>query len=453
MGLSDINIGFWRVSDTLQASEEAWGSDTQIKTITAWAVANTERGIDMWVHDIESGTHESRVGIDIVRSFAATGHVKRVISYRYDRLARSTYLAEQVDRDFAKVKCKWISATEDLPEGAIGRMMKQIIMALAQYEGALITQRLSGGKRTAVEKNGVYAGGEVPYGYNAKGMRGDSGRGILIICDAEAEVIRLIFILFEMGYGQSAIANFLNRKNIPTRHGGHLGWRQGQIRRIIRHEAAYRAEGLFSRMVTNPETIAHAPILPTRSPEERTYLFGNVELLIQGTQVPDDMTGDPLPPTARTNSIHSLTDMQAKTILALFALRDQGITQWGCARRLNEYGLTTLEGRPWQQSTIQMYLYRRTNYEAAISRLRVTLDADWESFCFDSTFETKRLESDTELAAIKRIKLLRAAGMSISKIVSKLQEEGFTTKNGCKWHQNSVDRVIKGYTRRSEMSV
>ncbi len=152
MGLSDINIGFWRVSDTLQASEEAWGTDTQIKTITAWAVANTERGIDMWVHDIESGTHESRVGIDIVRSFAATGHVKRVISYRYDRLARSTYLAEQVDRDFAKVKCKWISATESLPEGAIGRMMKQIIMAFAQYEGALITQRLSGGKRTAVEE-------------------------------------------------------------------------------------------------------------------------------------------------------------------------------------------------------------------------------------------------------------------------------------------------------------
>ncbi len=452
-GFCDINIGFWRVSDTKQAAEDTWGPESQMQAITAWAVANTDRGIDMWVWDIESGTHESRAGLDIVRSFVATGHVKRVISYRYDRLARSAFLAEQVDREFATTKCKWISATEDLPEGAVGRLMKQIIMALAQYEAALISQRLSGGKRSSIQRNGVYAGGEVPYGYLAKGMRGDSGKGVLIICDVEAEVIRLIFMLYELGYSQSAIAMFLNRKNIPTRHGGHLGWRQGQIRRIVRHEAAYRSEALFSHQFTNPDVIAHAPILPTRPKDERFYCFGNVQQLPWGTQVPDDVTGEPLPQSARSNSIHNLTEHQAKTILALFSLRDQGISQWGCASRMNEYGLTTLEGRQWQQSTIHIYLARRRNYEEAISRLRITLDADWESFCFGSGWDSKTSESDMELAAIERMKSLRAAGMSIAKIVMKLQDEGYTTSNGCKWHPSTVDRVLKGYTRRSEVAV
>jgi DNA invertase Pin-like site-specific DNA recombinase len=445
LGYTDITIGFWRVSDGQQATEDSYGPEAQIKAVTAWCIANTDRGVDIWIHDIESGQTESRVGVDLVREFVASGKVRNVVSYKYDRLARSQYLSELLDKEFGKVKCKWMSATEDLPGGALGRLIKQLLMAIAQFEAALIAQRMAGGKKIAVQKKGIFSGGEVPYGYLSKGQRGDTGKGVLVKCESEAKVIKLIFYLYSVGYSQTAIANFLNDQNVPTRNGGKLGWRQGQIRRIIIHEAAYRAEALFSTQCLAPDMISHDAILPSRPADQRTYMYGTITPLPQGTQIPADIHGEPLPMAPRPNSMHCLTEVQAKTLLRVFELRDSGLSQKKVCEQANAEGLTTLEGRSWKQSNLHLMLQRRDRYDATITAMGVTQETIVNEKKTSAEF-AEGLESERK--AESRIREMRDGGRSIKSIVDNLDAEGYRTRRGAKWHCSTVDRVLKGHLRR-----
>ena len=136
-----------------------------------------------------------------------------------------------------------MSATEDLPSGPLGELMRQMIQALGQYEASLIVERLTRGKKEAVRQKGTYYGGMAPFGYLAQAVAA-SGDGVLLVCEPEARVVRLAFALFERGYTPYAIADFLNDKRVPRRNMQQT-WSQSNVNRILQREAAYRGETLF----------------------------------------------------------------------------------------------------------------------------------------------------------------------------------------------------------------
>jgi len=441
-GITGLNIGYWRISTVLQ--EEGLGPDLQQKAVISWAVTNTARnGIDLWVWDIDSGKEESREGFEFIREAVAGGNVRNVCAYRYDRLARNQYYSELIQREFKVQGTHLISATESMPDGFLGDFMRQILQAFAQYEAAVIVERMSRGKMESVRSKGVYGGGEVPYAYLAKGTRGDSGKGVLKVCESEAKVVRLVFELYERGYSQTAIATYLNHMGVPTRFQRRTGWRQGQVRRILIAEPAYRAEGLFSR-VKDFEKVAHDAVLPHRAnPEDRTYLFGNVPMLPYGTQVPDNLVGAPIKVVPRANTINSLTCQQASVVLLLFRLRDKGYTQKAIANKLNAMEVHTLEGRQWSQSTVQFYLMRRERFETALR----AIGAESILILHNPPMANRNVE---ELEAVAQIRLLRSEGLSIKRITDKVNEQGYRTRMGNPWYQSTVERVLKGYVRDTE---
>jgi DNA invertase Pin-like site-specific DNA recombinase/DNA-binding transcriptional MerR regulator len=392
--------------------------------------------------------------MEFIRNASERGVVKNVVVARLDRWCRNQWLSEEMARVFKKTYTRLCSATEHLPGGVIGDLMRQILQAFAQYEASLIVQRMSGGKKTAIRTKGVYNGGEVPYGYLARGTRGDTGKGVLTICESEAMVIRLIFRLCEMGYSQAAIARALNHWGIPTRHGGQLGWRQALIRRIVLAEAQYRAEALFSRKITDFEKIAHEPILPHRTdPDERTYMAERVSSLAHGAQVPDDLFGAAVPMSPKCNTVKKFTPEQARMLATMFALRDAGLTQKVIGKRLDAMGLRTLEGRTWTQSNLHNYIVRRELYERTIAAMGGAVPHDLDAPAADAvnTAQTAAERAKSEQATIAYIKALRADGLSMSKITDKLAAEEHTTASGARWSVSAVERVIKGHKRRTEI--
>lgn len=430
-GLEDINIGYWRVSTIQQSAEE--GPERQQRAIVAHAIAHTERGVDLWVCDVDSGTEESRVGLDFLMEAIESGFVQSITVERLDRLARNQYLAEAVNRAAFARRVQIRSATEHIPQGAVGDLLRQILQAIAQYELAVIKSRLSGGKKVKREREGTANGGETAYGYLS------AGEGYLVLCEPEARIVRLIFLLYESGYTQSAIAEALNRWHFPTRNGGKLGWRQSQISRIIRNEAAYRSERLFTQTIERPAKVAHPPILENRpDPADRTYLYGNV-VSRPRTRVPDDFALEmpdilPIP-----SSFHSLTPEQAMSLRTMYELRDRGFSIARICEELGRLGLKSITGRPWKYSNAQACLRRRELYSAAIERAGIT-ECDVNALLDPAAHEA---------AAVERIHRLRSEGMSIPQIRAALTEAGIRTANGAEWSISSIHRVLEGRARQA----
>lgn len=427
-GLTDINIGFWRVSTVSQVSAE--GPERQQKAIIAQSIVTTERGVDMWVYDVDSGKEEARVGFDFLLEAIAGGGIGTITVERLDRIARSQWLAETLNRAAFDAKVAVSSATEHIPKGPVGDLLRQVLQAIAQFELALIKSRLRGSKLVKREREGTANGGEMPYGYLAV------GKGYMAICEPEARIIRLIFLLYRYGYSQSAIGDALNRWGIPTRLRGKLGWRQGQIRRIVRNEAAYRAEKLFGSAIKNPAKIAHQPILEHRADfTERTYLFGTIP--IKRGRVPDDLNLKIAAETVRHSTHHKLSTEQAICLKTMFALRDKGMSIAAVTAELNRLGFVSLTRRRWKWTNVQAYLGRREMYEPAIHAASVC-DADVEAYLDPAAHEAK---------CIERIHLLRASGLSLPKIQDALADEGLRTASGSAWSLSSLHRVCSGKAR------
>ena len=430
-GLTDINLGFWRVSTVQQTADE--GPERQIDAIVAHSIALAPRGVDLWAYDVDSGKEESRVGLDFVMEAMASGCVASVTVERLDRIARNQWLAETVNREAFRSRVQVRSATEHIPAGAVGDLLRQILQAISQYELALIKSRLSGSKKAKRQREGTANGGETPYGYLA------AGEGYYAVCEPEARIVRLVHMLYSQGYNQSAIANALNRWGVPTRLGGRLGWRQGQIRRMLVNEPAYRAEALFTKTIVEYAKVAHEPLLSRREdPAERTYLFGNVATRLRH-QVPDDLVLQAPAPLRVPNSHHSLSTEQATTLRTMFALRDRGTTIAAVAAELNRLGMRSLTGREWRNSNVQAHLTRRELYEAAIERAGVT-EADVRGYLDAAAHEA---------ACVERIRELRAEGMSYPSIRERMTEEGLRTASGAEWSVSSLYRVCSGRTRQA----
>lgn len=427
-GLTDVNVGFWRVSTVQQTADE--GPDRQQSAIIAHSVAHTERGVDLWVYDVDSGKEESRVGLDFLLEAMEGGGVASVTVERLDRIARNQWLAETVNRAAFRAKAQVRSATEHIPKGAVGDLLRQILQAISQYELALIKSRLSGSKKAKREREGTANGGETPYGYLA------AGGGQLAVCEPEARIVRLVFMLYGQGYNQSAIANALNRWGVPTRNGGRLGWRQGQIRRMLANEAAYRAEGLFSKTIVSPK-VAHAPILERRDdPEARAYLLGSVKTRLR-CQVPDDLVLQA--PAQAPSAREGVTAEQATSLRTMFALRERGMTVANVTIELNRLGMRSLTGKKWKPTNVQQYLARKGLYEAAIERAGVT-EADVRGYLDPAAHEA---------ACVGRIRGLREEGMSLPSIRERMREEGLRTASGADWSVSSLHRVCAGKARQA----
>jgi DNA invertase Pin-like site-specific DNA recombinase len=109
-------------------------------------------------------------------------------------------------------------------------LVRQIREAIAEENRKEIIERLWKGRQERVRR-GLFPGGNVPYGFRRVGKT-------LEVEPAEAEIVRRIFALAEVGRGPTAVARVLNADRLARRN--HQPWTQRQVATSLARRNFYR---------------------------------------------------------------------------------------------------------------------------------------------------------------------------------------------------------------------
>lgn len=144
------------------------------------------------------------------RADIRAGRFKAVIAYSVDRLTRSPAHLALVSDECDRAGCRLIFVTGDSADAA-GTQSRQAEAHAAEIERRSIVERMSRGRRTKLRQ-----GRPVFNGWNLYGYRDDRERGVYIIYEPEAAVVRRIFSMCAEGKGMHRITATLNREKVPS---------------------------------------------------------------------------------------------------------------------------------------------------------------------------------------------------------------------------------------------
>jgi len=136
-----------------------------------------------------SGGNLDRPAFQRLLEDVAAEKIDTIVVYKVDRLTRSL-------ADFAKIiealdarKVSFVSVTQQFnTTTSIGRLTLNILLSFAQFEREVTGERIRD-KIAASKRRGMWMGGNVPLGYEAKDRK-------LIVHQEEAESVRRIFSLY-----------------------------------------------------------------------------------------------------------------------------------------------------------------------------------------------------------------------------------------------------------------
>jgi len=140
-----------------------------------------------------SGGTLDRPGLKKLLADIDAGKVDLVVVYKVDRLTRSLAdFAKLVER-FDATGASFVSVTQQFNTAtSMGRLTLNVLLSFAQFEREVTAERIRD-KIAASKKKGLWMGGLVPLGYDARDRT-------LIINEAEAKTVRTLFRLYlELG--------------------------------------------------------------------------------------------------------------------------------------------------------------------------------------------------------------------------------------------------------------
>ena len=156
------------------------------------------------------------------------GKIDRIITKSVSRLARNT---EEMLIMLRLLKEQGVSVYFEEQGIDTNQLNLEMIVTFpgmtAQQESAAISGNLRWGIQKKME-NGAFVCSNPPYGYKLENKQ-------LVVCEAEAIIIRRIFDLFLQGMGKQAIASLLNEEEQPRRR-GYCVWHMTAIDYILRNE-------------------------------------------------------------------------------------------------------------------------------------------------------------------------------------------------------------------------
>jgi site-specific DNA recombinase len=150
-------------------------------------------------------------------------------------LAKQLIVEEKLRRHGVQVEY----ALADYPDTPEGRLQKHVRATIAEYEREKIAERIVRGRRLKVKSGHVLVHGRPPFGYRV----GDAeGKTTLVVHEAEAEVVRLMFRWYIEGDEESgplslgAIADKLEELILPLPSGGKPRWHRTTVHYMLQNE-------------------------------------------------------------------------------------------------------------------------------------------------------------------------------------------------------------------------
>ena len=140
-----------------------------------------------------SGGNMERPALQRLLADIETGRIDIVVVYKVDRLTRSLADFAKIVELFDSSGVSFVSVTQQFnTTTSMGRLTLNVLLSFAQFEREVTGERIRD-KIAASKKKGMWMGGIVPLGYDARDRS-------LAINPAEAETVRTLFRLYlELG--------------------------------------------------------------------------------------------------------------------------------------------------------------------------------------------------------------------------------------------------------------
>jgi site-specific DNA recombinase len=182
--------------------------------------------VEVYREEGVSGYDKDRPALHRLLNDATAGRFGVVVFPSIDRAARSVRDVIDIDAALRKAKVDLIFIREGIDTSTpTGELYRNIIAAVAQWEGRIIYERMSKGKRRKASEGG-YIGGWLPYGYRAEGGR-------VTVVPEEAKIVEWVFQRRAAGAPYYMIVNQLIEKRASTANGGE--WGVSTLRGMLRN--------------------------------------------------------------------------------------------------------------------------------------------------------------------------------------------------------------------------
>lgn len=218
-------VAYIRVST--KAQTDNYSLDSQKSKIEEFAKT---RGYELVAcyQDQESGTKWSRSGFDAAMKHVFEGDADGFIVWSLDRFIRKALKGWSIVSDLEAAGKHLVVVNRGLDTaqgGPTGKLVFQILLAVAEYELSIIQERFDAGRAEKKAAGGHYAG-QSRFGWKAV-----SGR--LVEVESEQWTLKVCSRLHSLGVPYAEVARYLNR-NIhrhATKRGGF--WSHRSVQRII----------------------------------------------------------------------------------------------------------------------------------------------------------------------------------------------------------------------------
>jgi site-specific DNA recombinase len=205
--------------------------EAQRVRLDSFVSSQPEWRIEQRYEDQFTGTVIDRPALTRVLRDAKLDRFDVLLVYRVDRLARSIRGLAQVIDELDQAGVIFRSVTEPFDTGTpAGRMMVQMLGVFAEFERALIVERITAGLERKAARGG-WCGGQRPYGLNIADDRDHLERN-----PTEAPLVPVIFDQYvNRQLGSSALATWLNEQGHRTKNG--RLWSAGSVITVLRNRA------------------------------------------------------------------------------------------------------------------------------------------------------------------------------------------------------------------------
>ena len=232
-------ILYCRVSTKGQA-EEGYSLDQQLERLREYA---NEQGYVVVAEITDpgySGAKLERPGLDRVRDLVAGGGVDIVLAQDRDRLSRNPDHMGYLRYEFAKHGTQLRGLNDRGDDSPVGRLTDGILDQIAQYERAMIMDRVRRNKRAKALQGQVVGGHHVGYGYRY--VYDADGKPIgYEVDESTMRHVRRIFEEIAAGDGIRTVKDRLDSEFVPTPRGEgdkwnmrkHRGWSRPFIKNLI----------------------------------------------------------------------------------------------------------------------------------------------------------------------------------------------------------------------------
>lgn len=232
--------GYIRVSQE-RSVKNGYGLEAQESDIKKHIQYKGWELIEIYKETGVSGYKKDRPALDKLIQDAKDGKFDVVVFPSIDRVGRSVKDVIEIDSFLREHNVDTVFLREGVDTSTpTGELYRNIMSSVAEFEGRLIYERLSKGKREKASEGG-YIGGWIPYGYTKKGNN-------IVLVKEESKIVEQIFQWKAEGKTLQWICLCLNGIGVKTKRGGK--WQVSTIRAILRNHfytGRVEFEGTFIR--------------------------------------------------------------------------------------------------------------------------------------------------------------------------------------------------------------